>query len=227
MKCLIFPIPFLLLALCSFSQKLSHITFTGGTTFSSFSFLTDQQVIIKISDDGKVLEWGTDPGPGRYYYYPGKLQPYMGRVEYYGPELDSVLRGKVKSIGTCVLTYYSSYETESKTGKIKSIGSVALDYYTNYETQAPKGKLKSAGYILLSYYSSFENEAYRDKLKSVDNNLITYYSTFDDQVIKGKIKTIGAFTYTWYSSHDRKEFWGALKSGAITQNAGGVTYIVR
>ena len=34
-----------------------------------------------------------------YEYYDRKLQPFMGRVEYYGAKDDSIFRGKVKSIG--------------------------------------------------------------------------------------------------------------------------------
>jgi len=56
----------MLLTVGSYSQELSYVTFSGGTTFSSFSFTTDQQIIIKISDDGKVLEWGNQQEGGRY-----------------------------------------------------------------------------------------------------------------------------------------------------------------
>jgi len=220
--------PVLFFTLSTYSQELSQVTFSGGATLSSFSFITDQKVVIRVSGDGRVLEWGTDPGTGRYNYYTGKLQPYLGRVDYYGQaEFDSVLRGKVKSIGTCSLNYYSAFETKSKIGKIRSIGSVALDYYNTYENPINQGKLKSAGYITFDYYSSSENEAFRSKLKAVGNTQITYYSTFDDKVIKGKIKSIGSFTYEWYSSHDRREFQGALKSGPTTQNINGVTYVLR
>jgi hypothetical protein len=218
----------LLTAICTYSQELSQVIFSGGTTLSAYSFITDQKVVIRISEDGKLIEWGMDPGTGRFNYYTGKLQPYMGRVDYYGQsEYDSLLRGKVKSIGTCTLNYYGSAETKEKTGKVKSIGNVALDYFNNYENVAIKGKLKSAGYILFDYYSSFENEAFRGKLKSAGNTPITYYSTFDDKLIKGKLKSIGSFNYTWYTSHDRREFQGGLKSGPMTQNINGVTYVIR
>jgi hypothetical protein len=221
-------IGFLFSVLCTFGQNLSQVTFSEGANLSSFSFITDQKVVIRISPDGKVLEWGMDPGLGRYNYYTGKLQPYMGRVEYYGAtEYDSILRGKVKSIGTCLVTYYGSSEMGAKIGKTKSLGSVALDYYTNYENVDNKGKLKSAGYILFDYYPSLENDAFKNKLKTVGNTSIAYYSSFDDNLIKGKIKSIGTFTYTWYSSHDIKGYGGGMKSGSVTQNINGVTYIVR
>ena len=158
MKKLSVLVTFLFAALVTYSQELTHVTFSGGAIFSSFSFRTDQEIIIRISDDGKVLEWGTDPGPGRYYHDPRKLQAYLGRVEYFGQEYDSVSWGKVKSIGTCTFTYYGKYETESKIGKLKSIGRVAVDYFDNYEDAAYKGKIKFAGPVLFSYYSFFENE---------------------------------------------------------------------
>ncbi len=214
-----------LTAIASYSQELSQVTFSAGSTLSSFSFITDQKVVIRISENGSILEWGMDPGTGRYNYYTGKLQPYMGRVDYYSQsDFDSVIRGKVKSIGTTTFTYYGASETSAKIGKVKSIGSVALDYFTNFDNKDNQGKLKSANYTSLDYYSSFENEAIRGKLKSVGNSAITYYSSFDDKQIQGKIKSIGSFTYTWYTSHDK---WTGLKSGQYFQNVNGITYIVR
>jgi hypothetical protein len=218
-------LPMFLLGLYACSQQLSHIQFAAGATLSSFSFTTDQQVIIKVSEDGKVLEWGTEWEPWRYNYQPGKLIPYMGRVDHYGPQYDSVLRGKVRSIGTTILDYYGSSETSTKAGKLRSIGSVSLDYYTSFDNAAFQGKLRSAGYIALNYYPSSENEAFRGKLKSVGNSSITWYSTFDDKLIKGKVKSIDGLTYTWYTSYETR-YGGGMKSGAITRKLNGVTYIV-
>lgn len=229
MSRLILPTLILLFCLPGQSQQLSQVMISGGSTISSVSFSTDQKVVIRISLDGGLLEWGTDPGPGRYNYYSGQLQPYMGRVDYYSAsEFDSLLRGKVKSIGTARITYYSATEEKSKAGKIKTIGTAALDYYSNFDNEAYRGKLKSAGYVALDYYPFTENEAYRGKLKSIGNTSINWYSTFDDKLIKGKVKSIGSFSYTWYSSHDSREFQGGgLKSGQPTQNINGVTYVVR
>ncbi len=216
-------IPFLLLASCTYSQQLSQVTFSGGANLSYISFLVDQNVLIRITEDGKVIEWGIEWLSQRSDYYAPKLQPYMGKVDYYGPESDSVFRGKVKSIGTCVLTYYGHYETDPKVGKIRSVGTVALDYYTNFDNTVLKGKLRFVGNLVLEYYSSFDDEAFRGKLKSIGNTPITYYSTFD-KLIKGKIKSIGTVAYTWYSSFDLRS---GLKSGLYRQNIGGVTYILR
>jgi hypothetical protein len=216
----------LLFVINSFSQEISQVKFTGGSTLSFISFTTDQKIIIRITDDGKLLEWGNLWEKGHFNYTPGKLQPYMGRVEYYGAEADSVSRGKLKSIGTCFITYYGAHEVDAKAGKIKSIGRSNLDYYSDYDNQAFRGKLKMAGFTILTYYASFENEAFRGNLKSVGNNSITYYSTFDDKLIKGKVKSIGNISYHWYNSNDRREYRGALKSGTAEQMIGGINFIV-
>ena len=217
-------ISFLFLAAGTYSQELTHVTFFDGSNLSFFSFRTDQKIHLRISDEGKLLEWGIDPGPGRYYYDPRRLQPYLGRVEYYGQEYDSVLRGKIRSIGTCLFTYYEKYETASKIGKLKTIGRMAVEYYDNFEDAAFKGKLKFVGPVLFSYYSSFENEAFRGKLKSVNSSSISYYSNFDDRVFRGKIRSIGSVQYIWYSSYDRTP--GGLKSGNVFQEINGINYSI-
>jgi hypothetical protein len=224
MRKLFTAIPFLLFITCIYSQQLSQVTFSNGANLSYISFLTDQNVLIRIAEDGKVIEWGTELLSQRSDYYAPKLQPYMGRVEYYGRESDSVFRGKLKSIGTCVLTYYGSYETDFKIGKLRSVGTVILDYYSNFDNADFKGKLRFAGNLILEYYSSMADEAFRGKLKSIGNTPITYYSSFDDKFIKGKIKSIGSVSYTWYSSFDLRN---GLKSGLYRQNIGSVTYILR
>lgn len=207
------------------AQELTQVQFSAGSAFSSFAFTTDQQIIIKISDDGKILEWGNALEAGRYYNSPGKLQPYMGRVDYYGNEADSISKGKVKSVGTCVITYYPASDMPEKAGKIRTIGRITLDYYTNFENTAYRGKLKSAGYTQLAYYGSFDNEVIRGKLKSVNNTVLTWHTSFDDKVIQGKIKSIGNNPYLWYSSFDGR-YQGGLKSGALAQNINGVVYII-
>ena len=76
------------------AQDLTYVTFSGGATLSSFSFKTDQGVIIKISDDGKVIEWGTEMESRYPNYMPGKLEAFTGRIDYYGSEADSVSKRK-------------------------------------------------------------------------------------------------------------------------------------
>ena len=206
------------------AQSLSQVGLNGASTLSAFSFLADQQAIIRISPDGNIMEWGVEMEPGRIGYYQGKLLPFMGRVDYYGPEADEAFRGKVKSIGSCTITYYSSSQPAAQKGKVKTIGSLLLDYYMDYDNESYKGKLKAAGSTSFGYYASYDNEAYKGKLRSVGNTTLTYYSIFDDRSNKGKIKSIGSFSYSWYNDFDRKELRGAMKSGNPMQKVDGVTY---
>jgi len=208
------------------AQSLRYVIFSSGADLSSLSFMTDQKIMIKLSQEGSIIEFGNEHEPGRFYTPPGKLQQYMGRVEYYERQFDSILNGKIKSIGTTMIMYYGSFENAALVGKVKSIGTVWFDYYTDFENESVRGKLKSAGQKSFSYYTSFENEAYRGKIKSIAGNQITYYSTFDDKSIKGKIKSIGTFNYTWYTSLDRQGYQGSLKSGSQYQMIEGVTYVV-
>jgi hypothetical protein len=216
------------IATCGYSQQLSQVTFSSASSLSYFSFLIDQTVLIRINDEGKILEWGTEEQSIRASnYYAPKLQPYPGRVAYYGQDADSAFRGKVKSIGTCNITYYAHYEDPNKAGKIKSLGSLQMDYYSNFDNAAFKGKLRFAGNLVLEYYPSLADDAYKGKLKRVGSTPITYYSTFDDKLIKGKIKSIGTVSYTWYTSYDRSELRGSMKTGAYRLPVGSVTYILR
>jgi hypothetical protein len=217
---------FLFIASISHAQNLKYVSFTNGADLSSFSFITDQKIIIKITPTGDIIEWGYDHEPGRFYYKTGRLQPYLGRVEYYEKQFDSILNGKVKNIGTTSILYYGSYENESLVGKVKSIGTLWIDYYTNFENEMVRGKLKSAGQKTFSYYTSFENEAYRGKLKSVAHHQVTYYSTFDDKLIRGKLKSVGPHNYSWYTSMDRHGYQGGLKSGIQYLLLEGVTFII-
>jgi hypothetical protein len=208
----------------AFSQKLSQVTISGGTTFSYFSFLTDQGILLRVTDEGKLSEWGTELLSDRGNYYDPKLQPYLGRIEYYGQEADSAFRGKVRSIGTCNFTYYGHLDEVTRVGKLKSIGTLLLDYYSNFDNAAYRGKLRFIGSSVIEYYSLVDDEAYRGKLKSIGGNSITWYSTFDDKMLKGKLKRVGSVPFEWYSSFDRTELRGALKSGLYRQTIGGVTY---
>ncbi|MBD0365243.1 MAG: hypothetical protein M3342_13375 [Bacteroidota bacterium] len=218
-------IPILLLATVAYSQKLSQVRFENSTNLSYFSFLTDQGVLIRVSVDGKVLEWGTEVMSDRGNYYAPKLQPFMGRVEYYGAESDTTSKGKVKSIGSSFLSYYGAYEEGSKRGKLKALGSLQFDYYSNYDEKNLQGKLKMIGTYFLEYYGQFENEAVRGKLKSIGNMPITYYSPFEDRYNAGKLKSIGTVSYAWYSEYDRAK--GALKSNNYRATVGGITFVLQ
>jgi hypothetical protein len=208
------------------AQQLNQVTFAGGSSLSYFSFITEQDILIRVSLDGQILEYGMEARALRGDYYAPRLQPFAGRIDYYGAEADSVSKGKVKMIGTCAITYYGPFEDSTHLGKVRSIGTLFLDYYNKYENKALRGKLKYAGSQLLEYYSPFENEAYRGKLKAIGNTQITYYSPFDDRNNSGKIKSIGQVKYAWFSAYDRRDMGGGLKNGLYRQRINGVTYIL-
>lgn len=227
MKKIYIPILLLFLSRAMYSQELAQVSFSNATSLSYFSFLTNGDVLIRVSADGNILEWGTELQSLRSNeYYAPRLQPYMGRVEYYGQDADSVFRGKVRSIGTAAITYYGSYETSEKAGKIRTIGVLIFDYFDQYADKAIRGKMKFAGRLPLEYYSSFEEELQRGKLKSVSNTLIAYHSSFDDKLIRGKIKSIGPVNFTWYTSLEIGR-GGGLKNGKYRHNIGGITYILQ
>ncbi|HET9823961.1 MAG TPA: hypothetical protein VFP87_01435 [Chitinophagaceae bacterium] len=211
----------------AFSQRLGQVNVSGKTGVSYYSILTDQDVLIRITPDGNIMDWGTELLSYSGNYYAPKLQPFMGRVEYYGPEADTAFRGKVKSIGACSITYYGHYEKDVQAGRLKSVGRLLLDYYDNFENVAFRGKLRFIGDELLQYYSSVEDELLRGRLKSVGDIPVKYYSSFEDMYLKGKIKSIGPVVVQYYSSLDRVENRGMLKSGSYRPNVAGVTYILQ
>ncbi|MGC4104085.1 hypothetical protein [Ferruginibacter sp.] len=215
-----------LLTLVGFSQSLSQVSLTGATTLASYSFITSENVIIRLTPDGSIIDWGTELEPGRMGYYEGKLLPYAGRVSYYGEEADEAYRGKVRSIGSANITYYGASMPAEQKGKVKSIGSQQFDYYMNYDNESFRGKLKTAGNTSFTYFGSYDNESFRGKLKSAGNTSITYYSVFDDKLNKGKIKSIGSVSFSWYNEFDKKELQGAMKTGSTMQKINGVVYKV-
>ena len=217
---------FFLVYSIGYSQTLKFVSFSQGSEFSALAFITSQRIIIKVSLDGNVLEWGNEMEPGRFYQEPAKLQPYMGRIEYYEKQFDSILNGKIRSIGVTSITYYGSTENEALVGKVKSIGNILFNYYIEPGNETMRGKIKSAGQKNITFYNSHENEAFRGKIKSIGATQITYYSTFDDKSIRGKLKSIGSSNYTWYTSLDRQGYQGSLKSGRQTEMIEGVTYII-
>src|SRR5687767_13665142 len=84
----------LLLSTAGTCQQLSQVSFLDGANLSFFSVRTEQDVLIRISEDGKILEWGTEVLSDRYNYYAPKLQPFYARVEYFEQDSDSAYKGK-------------------------------------------------------------------------------------------------------------------------------------
>lgn len=216
---------FLLLCLYTSAQKLGQVTFKEGGELAHFSILTDQDVLIRVSPEGAVLEWGSELMADRSNYYAPNLQPFMGRVEYYGAEADSLFQGKVKSIGTCYITYYGAQEEELKRGKIRSMGMTLFDYYSRFDEKALQGKVRWIGNLMLDYYRSYEDPSVRGKLKAIGNMPVTYYTVFDDKYNAGKLKSIGSVPYTWYSQYDLAR--GALKTNSYRQSIGGIMVVLR
>jgi hypothetical protein len=215
------------LTACTYGQKLNQVSFSYDGNLAYFTFITDQGVLLRISKDGELKEWGTEQASMRINnYYATQLQPYPGRVEYYGPETDSAYRGKVKSIGTCAITYYAHYELKIRVGKLRSLGRMMVDYYDNFAQASLQGNVKSFGDLAVDYYSSpTDNEAFRGKLKLIGSTRINYHSSFDDRDIRGKIKSIGPVNYSWYTSLDINR--SGLKNDMYRTNINGVMYILR
>ena len=208
------------------AQQLSQVNFTQASDCSWFSLLTNQNIQIRIAEDGKILESGTEEASlyNRNYFAP-KLLPFAGVITYYQHEPDSTLNGKVKNIGTCYFTYYSANDYPERAGKLKSAGSLSFDYYRKYEDALLAGRIKSIGTDAIAYYGSFDNEALKSKLKSVGNTSITYYSSFDNPSLKGKLKSIGAYNYQWATTFSGSQLVSYLKTGNQRQLINGVTYI--
>ena len=134
-----------------FAQKLAQIAIDNRSNSAMISFLVDETVLVNMSKDGNIIDWGIEYNTVRNGMYPGRLLKYMGREEYYSSSDNEAYRGKVKYIGRTLITYYSSYENEEFRGRVKTIGPNFLDYYASYENNAFKGNLKNAGAISFTY----------------------------------------------------------------------------
>ena len=219
-------IAFLFLLLNSYSQKLSQVTFLQAANFAWFSLVTNQNILIRISADGKILEYGTEQSS--LYdrnLIAEKLLPYQGAITYYQNERDSVFNGKIKNIGTCYFTYYPSNSYPENVGKIKSAGNLLFYYYRQFEDALIGGRIKKIGSDAITYFNSYDDEALRGKLKSIGVTSIQYYSSFDDPDLKGKLKSIGAYRYEWMKTFSGKDFYVSLKSGLQRQVINGIIYI--
>lgn len=210
------------------AQKIAQITMENRNHSSSTTivFLVDETVLVNMTKDGKIIDWGIEYTTLQTSVYPGKLQKYMGREEYYSSMVDSAYRGKIKYIGRTLITYYSSDENEMFKGKVKTIGSLFLDYYAAYDNPTYKGNLKNAGGTAFTYYGSFDDETYRGKLKAVGGTTLTYYGLVDDKAYRGKIKNLDRSLFTYYSSYDTPGYGGVIKTGfPILYNRGIKFYI--
>lgn len=210
----------------AFAQNIAQITIDNRGKEDIITFLVDESVVVNITKDGKIIDWGTEYTTPQTGVYP-RMEKYMGREEYYPSTDNEAYRGKVKYIGRTLFTYYTSDDNEALKGKVKIIGTNLLDYYTDYDDAAFKGYLKNTGSFSITYYSSFNDEFYKGKIKSVGNTMLSYYGVIDDKAYRGKIKSIDRNLFTYYSSFDRPEFRGIMKTGTPIVSSGSIKYIIK
>ena len=221
-------VAFTALACDGFSQKIELVLLTGFGANASIYYQTRDNISIVLSKGGNIVEYGTPYDKAFYGYWPGRLYPYTGRVEYYGSTDNESFRGKVKYIGLTMITYYGSYDDEALKGKIKSIGSTQIDYYPSFEDASVKGNIKKIDATMFDYFTSFENEAIKGRLRSIGNTQFTWYTSFDDKSLSGKVKSIGGNVFTYYTSFENNNGQkGQLKSGFQLKYIHGITYYVR
>jgi hypothetical protein len=221
---------FILILTCiltpSFAQNLAQVTIDNRGKQDIITFLVDESVVVNVTKDGKILDWGLEYTTLQTGTYP-RLEKYMGREEYYPSTDNEAYRGKIKYIGRTLVTYYTSDDKEALKGKVKTIGMNLIDYYTEYDDAAFKGYMRNAGLVSITYYSSFDDEFYKGKIKSVGSTMLLYYGSFDDKAYRGKIKSIDRNLFTYYSSYDRPEYRGTMKSGSQMLSSGSVKYIIK
>lgn len=220
---------FCLLAVLNHSPALAQvarqITMDIQGNSPVISFLVDESIIVNISQEGTILDFGIENNSVYNYHF--KLDKYMGRVDHYSANDNEAFQGKIKYIGRTLFTYYSASENDMFRGKIKTIGTIRFSYFTGYDDEAFRGKIKEAGLLSFNWYGSIDNEAFKGKLKTVGGTPLTYYAAYDDKAYKGKIKSIGTTSYTYYSFYDRQEYRGAMKTGNRTPNINGIKYLIK
>jgi hypothetical protein len=210
----------------AFTQNLAQITIDNRGSQDIITFLVDESVVVNVTKDGKIIDWGTEYTTALTGVYP-RLEKYMGREEYYPSTDNEAYSGKIKYIGRTLVAYYTSDDGQWLKGKVKSVGNIIMDYYTDYDDAAYKGYLRNAGTVPLTYYSSFNDEFYKGKIKSVGSTMLSYYGAFDDKAYRGKIKNVDRNSFTYYSSYDRPEYKGIMKTGPQIISSGSIKYIIK
>lgn len=225
MKKIIPVLAFILLSASSMAQNLARVTITESGQIEKLSFGLKENVMLNISKDGNILDWGIDRYAGQLVENkPGFLDPYQGRVEYYNESDNEAFRGKVKSIGGIMITYFPSSAEDGFAGKVKSVGPNKFDYYKSIENEAFRGNIKSAGQTTFTWYSTYDNAAFSGKPKSIGSSNISFYSNFDDQAYRGKLKSVGSQNFTYFSSSDLKDYRGRPKNWVQFQFINGIKY---
>jgi hypothetical protein len=208
------------------SQRLNKIILTDKGATTTTCFLLNENVVIHITQEGQIGEWGVDLYADRPVDYVNrKITPYGGRVEYYTEKDNAAFRGKLKYVGNVMFTYYADFDEKSMVGKLKSIGTNNFSYYTEYDDPTAKGKIKSIGRMNFAFYSSFDNDAFKGKIRNAGTVGFTYYASTDDKAFAGKVKSMNNMPFTYYSSQERLK--GAQKSGNQLQVINGITYWIK
>ncbi|MFM2139202.1 MAG: hypothetical protein RJA57_1509, partial [Bacteroidota bacterium] len=60
---------FLFFGVSASGQELAQVTFTGGSQLAYFSLVTDGNLLIRISEDGRILSWGIEESSIRNSQY--------------------------------------------------------------------------------------------------------------------------------------------------------------
>jgi len=207
-------------------QNLAQITLDNRGTNSIITFLLEPSLVLNITKDGKILDWGSEYTTQQTGAYP-KLEKYMGREDYYEATDNEAYRGKIKYIGRTLITYYTADDNEDLKGKVKTVGDIMIDYFGPYEDAAFKGFLRDAGSVPFSYYSSFDDDFFKGKIRSVGSTMLTYYGSIDDKAYAGKIKNVDRTLFTYYSSYERPEYSGMMKSGVPMLSSGGIQFVIK
>jgi hypothetical protein len=225
MKPFIFIVAFTIFSNNIFAQKLAKVTISNNGTTESLSIALDENVLINLTADGNLINYGIEYFSERITNY-SRMESYNGRTELYSNYDDKAFQGKLKYIGRTLISYYASYDAETLRGKIKSIGNLTISYFMPFEDETLRGKIKSIGSNSIAFFTSFDNIALRGKIRSIGSTQLNYYSSFDDAAFKGRIKSIGTASFTYYSSFD-KIYAGAMKTGSQQQNINGIMYTIR
>lgn len=208
------------------AQKISKVSISETGTLNYISLELDENVLLQLSPEGDIVNWGIDLYKGRTDRIEERTEPYTGRVEYYTEYENVAFRGKPKYIGLKQITYYPDYADELLKGKVKSIGTLQFEYYNFYDEKELQGKIKRIGSSDISYYSNFDISS-AGKLKSIGNTQLTYFTKMDDKALQGKVKSIGFSNFNYYTSYERKEWQGVMKQGNRLSYINGIKFLIR
>ena len=211
------------------AQRVQRVTIGGNGTLLNFGLLLPQNVVIHVDQTGALGEWGVDKYADRQMNnnIQKPLEKFEGRTENYKATDDSAFQGKLKMVGSAIITYYASTDKPYLRGKVKAIGPIKFDYYSNYEDPMSQGKLKMIGSNNVTYFGNYENDAIKGKVKAIGGTNFTYFGGLEDKAFAGKIKSLGSATFTYYNSSERNYGPGNIKTGSYFQSQGGLLYFIK